>query len=734
MANVYQTDWSWSGLMADLDNDGWKDILVTNGYQREVTDIDFINFTFSDIKAKGEIKQQYAEVHQFLELIPQYKLRDFVFKNNGNLTFEDKSGQWMTMDATWSNGAATADLDNDGDLDYIVNNINDEAFVYENLASTQSENNYLQFKCQGPQFNPFGIGTSINIYSTDQHQYQLLNPTRGIFSSIEHLFHFGLGHHTVVDSAIVRWPDGKSQTIKDIQANQRIEIKYADAIMPVKHLSPGETPMFSDITGASKLNFRHQENDYVDFEISFLMPWTLSDLGPLMATADVNGDGWTDVYIGNAFGKPSGLFLQNPNGTFQVMSKMQWDTDSLYEDHGALFFDADMDNDMDLFVVSGGYESTSPQAWQSRLYINDGGNKFIHAPGAIPLLDGVGLRAAAYDYDQDGDQDLFIGGRVIPGRYPVSPKSYVLRNDRNKFVDATQDVALEFSQIGMVSDLQFANIDQDSLLELIVVGEWMPLTIFNISNGKVTKEDAVKKGLHQSNGFWNKLGVADLDADGDLDIVTGNLGLNTQYKPTNTKPIKCYIADYDQNGSIDPIITYYERDHVYPIVQKDVLIKQLPVLKKKYVYYKDYAKATIDDVLSAKQIQESLVLESYIVETGWWENNNGHFTFHALPPQAQVSPVQGIIIHDFNHDGKQDLLLAGNKYGMEVETGRLDAGIGTLLEGDGKGSFTWKNNTQTGFWASKDVRDLAFLPGPEHQFRIIVSNNNDYVQVYELHK
>ncbi|MEP6646768.1 MAG: CRTAC1 family protein, partial [Saprospiraceae bacterium] len=304
MANIFETDWSWSALLADLNNDGWKDILITNGYQREVTNTDFINFTFADIKAKGELKQQYADVHQFLDLIPQYKLHNFVYKNNGDLTFTDMSGQWMSIPPTWSNGAAVADLDNDGDLDYIVNNINDEAFVYENLATGQSGNNYLQFKCVGSKLNPFGVGTSINIYADSLHEYQMLNPTRGIFSSIEHLFHFGLGKKTLVDSAVIRWPDGKSQTLKNIEANQRISINYANANFPITHASPAITTMFTDVTTASKLNFRHQENDYVDFETSFLLPWKLSDLGPLMATADVNGDGWMDVYIGNSFGKP----------------------------------------------------------------------------------------------------------------------------------------------------------------------------------------------------------------------------------------------------------------------------------------------------------------------------------------------------------------------------------------------------------------------------------------------
>jgi enediyne biosynthesis protein E4 len=731
MANVFQTDWSWSGLMADMDNDGWKDILVTNGYQREVTDVDFINFTFAEIKAKGSLKNQFKEVHDFLNMIPQYKLRDYVFRNNGDWTFEDKSGEWLTTPATWSNGAATADLDNDGDLEYLVNNIGDEAFVYQNLSSDQNNHHYLQVSFKGPSLNPFAIGTSVRIFIGDQQQYSMVSPSRGIFSSVEYLIHFGIGQDTLIDRLEVRWPDGKMQTLNQVSADQRLHLNYTDAIKPLAVTKEKPVALFKAITESSGLKFRHQENDYVDFENTFLMPWALSDLGPLMTTADVNKDGLTDVYIGNSFGKSSGLYVQKTDGTFTLLSKNQWEADSIYEDHGALFFDADMDGDVDLFVISGGYESVSPQAWQCRLYINENGNNFIHARGAIPLLKDVCMRAVAFDYDADGDNDLFVGGRVVPGKYPSTPESYILRNDRNKFVEVAGEVSAEFQKTGMVTDLQIANVDGDPDMELVVIGEWMPITIFNLGKGKIEKQNLKSLGLDFSNGFWNKLVIADMDGDGDKDIITGNLGMNSQYKPSVQHPVQCYVSDYDANGSLDPIITYFEDDKCYPLVQKDVLIKQIPALKKKFVYSKDYAKATISDVLSSKQIKESLILNAYMVESGWWENTGGKFIFHAFPNQAQVSPLQGIIVHDFNHDTHPDLFLAGNKYRMEVETARLDSGIGTYLQGNGKGQFTWVNNLSTGLWAPYDVRDLALLMGPQNKVRIVVSNNDNLVQVYE---
>ncbi len=730
MANVFQTDWSWSGLMADLDNDEWKDLLVTNGYMREVTDADFINFEFAEIKKKGIIKNQFNKVEDFLNIIPQYKLRNYVFKNKGDLTFENKSGEWMTNPGAWSNGAAIADLDNDGDLDYLVNNINDEAFVYENLASGKLANHYIQFTCKGATTNPFAIGATVRIFYNDRQQYAMVTPTRGIFSSVDYLIHFGLGKVTTVDSVVIKWPDGKIQILHQVQADQRIQLDYENAGINRAPSSQKIQTQFTEITVASKLSFTHIENEYEDFDNSFMLPWALSDLGPLMASADVNGDGLTDVFIGNSFGKSGGLYIQNSTGLFTLINKSQWDKDSIFEDHGALLFDADMDLDMDLLVISGGYESTSPLAWQSRLYINEGGNKFVHAKGAIPLLKDVCLRAVAFDYDDDGDQDLFLGGRVVPGKYPSTPESYILRNDRNKFVDVTQEVSKEFGSVGMVTDLQIGNVDEDPAMELIVTGEWMPLTIFNIDAGTITKADLKKSGLDKSNGFWNRIILADLDGDGDQDIVAGNLGKNTHYRASSEYPVRCYVGDYDSNGSLDPIITFFEKGKSYPMVQKDVLIKQIPFLKKRFLYSHDYAKATIEDILSAQQIKSSNILNVYMLESGWWENQNGHFTFHVFPNQAQIAPGNGIIVHDLNNDKILDVVIVGNKHKMEVETGRLDSGVGTYLQGTGNGQFMWINNTLTGIWASYDARDIALLQGSEGKLFIVVSNNNGAVQVF----
>ncbi|HEY3386322.1 MAG TPA: VCBS repeat-containing protein, partial [Saprospiraceae bacterium] len=433
-------------------------------------------------------------------------------------------------------------------------------------------------------------------------------------------------------------------------------------------------------------------------------------------------------------GKPGGLFAQRPDGTFELINKSAWDADSIYEDHGALFFDADLDGDPDLLVLSGGYESVSPEAWKHRLYINEKNKGFLPAHSALPKLNDVCLRAVALDFDGDRDLDLFLGGRVKPGRYPTNPESYILRNDGNKFVDVTKEVSPDFGNIGMVSDLEVGNIDSDPENELIVVGEWMPITVFNIANGKIEKADLEALGLGGSNGFWNCVSLADMNADGRLDIIAGNIGLNTQYRASNTHPIQCFVSDIDKNGSLDPIITYFEGDISYPVVQKDVLIKQTPVMKKRYLYAKNYGTATIEEILGKEKLKESTILRCYMVESGWWENQSGKFLFHKFPNQAQVSPVQGMVIQDLDGDGLIDILVAGNKYNMEVETGRLDAGTGAFFKGNGKGEFGWINNLVTGIWADRDVRDLALLHGPNHKTRILITNNNAQAQLYEFNK
>lgn len=736
LAGVFQTDWSWSGLVFDMNNDGLRDIHVTNGYRREVTSRDFADFTFPDIKKEHgnkRLRDIYPDFNEFLKIVPTFKVRNFCFQNQGNWQFSDVGGDWMSIPASWACGAAWADFDGDGDLDLVVNNLEQPAFIYENTSAGQAGSNFLQIKLQGASGNPFAVGASAIIHYNDgQVQYQENFPNHGIFSSVEHLLHFGIGNAAQVDKLVVRWPDGKTQTLENVPANQRLTLKNSDAKGYVAHIGPQNpaSTVFADKSGKAGINFTHTENDYNDFENWPLNPWKVSELGPLMATGDVNGDGLDDVFIGNAFDAAAGLYVQAANGTFRPVSVATWETDKIYEDHGAVFFDADGDGDQDLFVVSGGAEATSPQAWQNRLYINtDGKGNFAKAQGAVPPSQDVALRVVAHDYDNDGDADLFVGGRATPAKWPLTPRSFVLRNDRNRFTDVTAEVAPAFERCGMVADLAWVNIDADPQAELVVVGEWMPVTVFKLNNGKLENISAAA-GFDQSNGLWWRLAAADLDGDGDQDLVTGNLGLNTRLTASAEAPLRCFAKDFDNNGTLDPIVAYHEKGKLYPLMQKEVLNKQMPVLKKKFLYAKDYSVAIMDQVWPQKDLDAALNLYCYSLETCWWENQGGKFVRHSLPIQAQASVVQGIIAGDFTGDGKTDLLLAGNKYGFEVETNRCDAGNGALLSGDGKGNFSWVNNLSSGFWASKEARDLAMLRSVGGKRLFVVANNGGKVQVW----
>jgi hypothetical protein len=732
LAGMYKTDWSWSCLFADFDNDGNKDLHVANGYRRDLTHHDYVDFYLPEI-TKAQ-RQKSANTMNYVEKMPSYKVRNFIYQNKGNWQFEDKSGEWMTMPSSWSNGALWADLDGDGDLDLVVNNLEQPAFIYKNLTREQNNGNFLQAKLQGSPANPFAVGASVLIEYQGIKQYQELNPNHGIFSSVEHLIHFGLGQTAQVERLTVRWPDGKTQVLNNVPANQRLQLKWTDASGYVTHLVPIQptAPTLLTEKNAAKLglDFLHRENTFLDFETWLLNPWTLTDLGPITAQGDVNGDGLEDFYIGNAFESPACVYVQTPSGTFRPSSVAVFEQDKRYEDHGGLFFDADGDGDQDLFVLSGGADASLELAWQCRLYTNDGKGNFTKSPNAVPDFKDLGLRVAAHDYDGDGDLDLFIGGRVTPKNWPLAPRSAVLQNRNGRFTDVTAEVAGDFERCGMVSDLSWADLNGDGQKELIVVGEWMPVSVFQVQNKRLVNVTE-QFGFAKSNGFWNRLVLADLDKDGDLDIVTGNLGLNTRYTASPDAPFHCYAKDFDNNGTLDPIVAFMEQGKIYPLVQKDVMVKQMPLLKKKFLYAQTYAKATISDIWSKSELASALHLEMYDFQTCWWENQGGKFIRRALPNQVQVAPVQGIICEDFNGDGHLDLLMAGNKYGFEVETNPCDAGTGILLLGDGKGHFTWLDNTFTGFWAMREARDLALLRGAGGKRTILVANNNGYLQVFQ---
>ncbi len=732
LAGVYKTDWSWSCLLADLDNDGLKDLHITNGYRREVTNRDYMDFFLPEVTKVLNSKNK--DVTPFNEMLAEYKVRNFVYQNKGNWQFEDKSGDWMTMPGSWSSGGAWADFDADGDLDLVVNNLEDPAFIYKNLTREQNGGNYLQAKLQGSPSNPFAVGASVLIEYQGIKQYQELNPNHGIFSSVEHLIHFGLGQTAQVDKLTVRWPDGKTQTLNNVPANQRLQLKWTDASGYIAHLMPAGAAaptLFSEKNAASLgIDFEHKENPANDFETWVLYPWSVTDLGPLMAQADLNSDGLEDFYIGNSPMGAGAVYLQTAAGSFRTSSAAVIKADERYEDHGGLFFDADGDKDQDLLVLGGGADALSDLAWQCRLYLNDGKGNFSKSADALPVFKELGLRAAAHDFDGDGDLDLFIGGRLVAKNWPLTPRSVVLQNNGGKFVDITSLVAGPFEHCGMVTDLSWSDLNGDGQKELVVVGEWMPVSVFQLKNNKL-EEVTEQFGFAKSNGLWNRLAVADLDKDGDLDLLTGNLGLNTRFTASADAPFRCYAKDFDNNGTLDPIVAFMEDGKIFPLMQKEVLVKQMPVLKKKFLYSKDYAKATMSDLWPQKDLDAALNLFCYHFETCWWENQGGKFVRHRLPFQAQTSPVQGIVCDDFNADGNIDILMAGNKYGYEVETNPCDAGNGTLLLGDGKGNFAWLDNVQSGFWAQREARDLALLRGAGGKRIVVVANNNSKVQVFK---
>lgn len=733
LAGIANTEWSWTPLAVDFDNNGFRDLYITNGIRKEVTNLDYMNFTLdSVIKAGGDVKDVLA----FINKIPAAQIHNYMFRNMGNLQFEDMSNAWGFAEKTFSNGAAYADFDNDGDMDIVVNNASEESFIYQNKSEEFKENtHYLQIKLQGPAQNLGGIGAVVKVKAKQNNQIFTANPARGFISTSTSVLHFGLGHSDVVDQVHVQWPDGKVQILTQVPADQRLVLKYQDAAKgpSVYDELAINGAIFEDITRKTGIQAKHVEDNFFDFNRERLLPRKYSNVGPSLATGDINGDGLEDVYLGGAFKAKGTLMIQDKNGRFKSMSSAAFNADTLHEDVGALFFDADADKDLDLYVVSGGNEYPANSAnYQDRLYINDGKGGFTKAPiGVLPQETESGSCVSGYDYDHDGDIDLFIGGRVVPGFFPKTPFSIILKNEGGRFSLVTDQVAPEFGKIGMVTDILFADLDGDKQEEMLVCGDWMNLEVFKQNNGKFARASA-QFGLYKTSGWWESLAAADLDGDGDLDLVAGNAGLNTRYRASAQAPIQMFAKDFDGNGSIDPIMTWCENGKNYPIAQRDQIIKQIPNLKKKFVRYGAYAKATIEDVFSEADLKNAQHLQVTELKTCFFINDNGKMTMHAFPLQAQTAPTKDILLLDVDGNGALDILMAGNDYGMEVETGPYDAGNGVLLLNDGKGNFSYLPNRNSGFWASMDVRHLASIRLAQGKTGILVANNNNLLQLFGL--
>ncbi|MEZ4927961.1 MAG: VCBS repeat-containing protein [Saprospiraceae bacterium] len=728
LSGIEATEWSWAPLMVDFDSDGWNDIFISNGFRTEVQNLDFVTFVIdSTMRADGG---KFRDTLGHIKSVPRYPISNFVYRNKGDLSFEDVTEDWGFGEKTYSNSAVYADLDNDGDQDIIVIRSNGPAGVFCNKSVERNKGNYLQIKLDGASQNPGGVCSTVKVTAGNQILVQYTNPIRGFISTSTDILQFGLGKEPAANVQI-QWPDGKVQTLENVPANQRITLKFTDAVDgPAILEKPGQgQTLFSDVSKQSGLNVKHKENSYFDFDRERLLPHKYSNQGPALAVGDVNGDGLDDLYIGGSFTSKRYLCIQGSNGRFSVQSEM-FTQDSLREDTGAAFFDADGDKDLDLYVVSGGNEAkiNSP-VYQDRLYLNDGKGKFALATDKLPKGTESGSCVTPYDYDNDGDLDLFVGGRVVPGNFPNPPFSFVLQNNNGNFSIATGQVAPELREIGMVTDIIFADLNKDGQDEMIVCGEWMAIEVLK-KQGKQFVKATADFGLDKASGWWNTIVAADFDGDGDLDLVAGNEGLNTRYHASAEEPMCLYAKDFDQNGSIDPLLCWFEDGVCYPVALHDPIIKQLPELKKRFLRFDAYAKASIEDIYPKDVLQTAIHLEATGLRSCYFENNNGKFIAKPLPVQAQTSPVKGIIVYDFDGNGTLDLFLAGNDYGPAVEINRYDAGNGTLLSGDGKGNFTAVANRDCGFWASREVRHLASIRMAGQKTGVVVVNNNSEPQLF----
>ena len=736
MAGVARTDWSWSALLTDFDLDGNKDIYVTNGIAKDVTSQDYVAFLANQQTMLAATKGKKVDFKSLTDAMTSTRLEHYAFHNNGDLTFSDVTASWGLDKPSFGNGAVYADLDGDGAPDLIVNNTNDEAFVYRNNArSLDKDNHYLQVKLDGEGHNRFAVGSKVTLRNGKATFFQELSPVRGFQSSVDYILTFGLGKIDTVQSVTVDWPDGRVSDVKNVAANKRITVRQSEAVKAGR-AGPGDTArpakqLVTDITQRTTLPFVHHENEYVDFDREPLMPKMLSTEGPLMAVADVNGDGLDDIFIGGAKDQPSAILLQQQDGSFVKSNEKLLAEDSVSEDIGAVFFDANGDGHPDLYVVTGGTEfSEASSALEDRLYLNDGKGNFRKAVGALPPLALSGSRVAAADFDGDGAIDLFVGGRSVPGRYGIDPQSVLLKNDgRGHFTDVTDKAAPGLSHIGMVTDAVWKDIDGDGRPDLIVVGEWMPITIFhNAGHGKLVKLNV--PGLEKSNGWWNRIIAGDFTGHGRVDFIVGNLGLNTRLQAKESEPVTMYVKDFAHSGFVQQIISYYHDGKSYPLELRDELIRSLPLLKDRYVNYRDYARQTFADVFPRKDLEDAVVRNAYTFSTSLVRNNgDGTFTLVPLALEAQIAPIYGIVAADIEGNGKQDLLMAGNFDGVKPEIGRMSAGYGVYLRGDGKGHFTPVRALESGFFVPGQTRDIQRVRTRAGSI-YIVSRNNDRPLVF----
>ena len=734
IAGMSSTDWSWAGLMADFDNDGWKDVYITNGTRRDINNKDYFN---TIEKATYKVKQTYNNLDLTLNL-PSEKIANYTYKNNGDLTFEQVTDYWGLDFEGFSNGASYADLDNDGDLEIIINNIDHPSMIFKNQTIELSRGNFISIKLEGSRKNPNGLGTKVTLKTVDNLQYQECTMTRGFQSSVSPDLHFGISQATQAEEIIVEWPDGNRQVLKNVPANQKLTIQHKNSTQANGEKNQAKT-MFNDVTSSSGVDFKHEENKFDDFKYEILIPHQYSKMGSGIAVGDVNGDGLEDFYVGGAGGQSGKLFMQKKDGTFSYIPNLDIENDANQEDMGALFFDADNDGDQDLYVVCGGneYKEGSPKM-QDKFYLNDGKGNLTKTDQVLPKILSSGSRVKQADYDGDGDLDLFVGCRIVPQSYPLPGKSYLLKNElketgKLKYVDVTEDVAPDLLKAGLVTDAVWVDFNGDEALDLIIVGEWMPITVLINKSGKFVNETKSYQ-LEKSTGWWYSIAADDFDNDGDVDLVAGNLGLNYKYQASEEESFDVFASDYDKNGKLDIVLGYYHDGVQYPLRGKQCSEEQIPAIKQKYKDYNTFAEASLVDIYTEQDLNNSTHYKAFTFASSFIENKGiDDVTITPLPNLAQLSSINDIIIHDFNEDGNLDIAVAGNLYASEIETPRNDASYGNILLGDGKGGFKPLPFTESGFYLNYDTKDLAKIK-TENGFSILAANNNDVMAVLKMVK
>jgi enediyne biosynthesis protein E4 len=726
LAGVAKTEWSWSVLMSDFDNDGDRDIYVANGYKRDVFDGDVHHKIAAFVRANMDKYPTPEDLmtkgfKDFINVYEPIKVKSYLFSNNGNLQFTNTSESWGITKPAFSNGAAVGDLDNDGDVDLVVNNIDDEAFVYENTSTA----NYLKVKLEGPEGNGTGIGAKISVHASGKLQYFENKTVRGYLSSTDPVAHFGLGSVPAVDSVVILWPDGKRSVAHNIKANQQLSISWKES--KERKSTAAASPYVLAANDLVAPNYVHKENIVNEYKDQVLLPHGFAQSGPFLAVGDVDGDGQDDFYIGGSSGKAGALYIQKDE-RFTLKKVPAFSGE--FEDAEAEFFDADGDKDLDLYVASSGAEfADGSEKYQDRIYINNGKGDFTR--GQLPKTASSGSAVVVFDADADGDLDIFRGGQVTVGRYPKIPRSYLLINEKGTFADKTREVAPLLQEPGMVKSAEATDLNGDQKPELIITGEWMPIRVFSNINGKL-EEVSDQYVPAQTEGWWSKVVVNDIDNDGDNDLLLGNIGENYKFKPTLEKPFHVYASDFDGNGTNDVFLARYLPDStLVPIRGRECTSQQMPVIAQKFPTFVSFANSDLAGILGNRNMESALHYKAYTFSSVVAINESGKLNFRRLPVETQLSCINGFIVHDFDGDGKKDVLLAGNKFDVEVETTPADASPGWVLKGDGSGNFEVLKPAQSGFFVPYNVKDVRLVK-TGLRWSVLVASNSDLLRAFRL--